>query len=92
MAIFATWVDIWPGNRSQIEQTNFKDELIINYQCGNPNHNNIKCMMLNAFFSRDIARASHIWKYSTNGVGLTEFGLNYSDLNNYRNGLLMYIV
>ncbi|CAF3007197.1 unnamed protein product [Rotaria sp. Silwood2] len=31
-----------------------------------------------------------IWKYCTNGTGLTEFGLRFSDLNSYRNGLLMY--
>lgn len=46
--------------------------------------------MLNAYFSRDVVRASHIWKYCIQCVGLTEFGLHYSDLNSYRNGLLMY--
>lgn len=83
-------LDIWPGNRTQIEQAEFKDQLIIKYECGAANQNTIKCMVLNAFFRRDAVRASHIWKYSTNGIGLTEFGLHYSDLNNYRNGLLMY--
>jgi hypothetical protein len=83
-------LDIWPGNRTQIEQAEFKDQLIIKYECGYPNQNTIKCMVLNAFFRRDAVRASHIWKYSTHGTGLTEFGLRYGDLNSYRNGLLMY--
>ena len=83
-------LDIWPGNRTQIEQAEFKDQLIIKYECGYPNQNTIKCMVLNAFFHREVVRASHIWKYSTHGAGLTEFGLRYNDLNSYRNGLLMY--
>jgi hypothetical protein len=58
-------LDIWPGNRTQIEQAEFKDQLIIKYECGYPNQNTIKCMVLNAFFHRDAVRASHIWKYCT---------------------------
>ncbi|CAM4776998.1 unnamed protein product [Rotaria magnacalcarata] len=83
-------LDIWPGNRTQIEQAEFKDQLIVKYECGHPNQHTIKCMVLNAYFNRDVVRASHIWKYCTQGIGLTEFGLRYNDLNCYRNGLLMY--
>jgi hypothetical protein len=83
-------LDIWPGNRTQIEQAEFKDQLIIKYECGDVNRNTIKCMVLNAYFNRDVVRNSHIWKYCTHGAGLTEFGLRYSNLNSYRNGSLMY--
>jgi hypothetical protein len=40
------------------------------------NQNTIKCMVLNAYFNREIVRASHIWKSCTHGAGLTEFGLH----------------
>jgi len=83
-------LDIWPGNRTQIEQLEFKDKLISHYECGYPNQNTIKCMVLNKYFNRNVVRASHIWRYCTQGVGLNEFGLRYSDLNSYRNGLLLY--
>lgn len=83
-------LDIWPGNRTQIEQTEFKNKLIIKYECGYLNQHTIKCMVLNTYFYRGVVRASHIWKYCTNGTGLSEFGLRYSDLHSYRNGLLLY--
>ncbi|CAF4293467.1 unnamed protein product [Rotaria socialis] len=38
-------------------------------------------MVLNAYFNRDVVRASHIWNYCKQGTGLTEFGLRYNDLN-----------
>jgi hypothetical protein len=47
-------------------------------------------MILNKFFDRTLVRAAHIWKAATKGVGLPEFGLKESDINNERNGLLLY--
>ncbi|CAF0909903.1 unnamed protein product [Rotaria sp. Silwood1] len=34
--------------------------------------------------------AAHIWEAAKKGVGLTEFGLIESDINNERNGLLLH--
>ena len=46
-------------------------------------------MILNKQFNRNLVRAAHIWKLATNGVGLVEFQLNETDVNNERNGLLL---
>ncbi|CAF1542355.1 unnamed protein product, partial [Rotaria sp. Silwood1] len=37
-----------------------------------------------------LVMAAHIWEAATKGVGLTEFGLIESDINNERNGLLLH--
>jgi hypothetical protein len=47
-------------------------------------------MILNKYFDRNFVRAAHICKAATKGVGLTEFQLEESDVNNERNGLLLY--
>ncbi len=47
-------------------------------------------MVLNDFFPRHIVIASHIWKRYTHGDGLEDFGLSTNDINNPRNGLLLY--
>jgi hypothetical protein len=46
-------------------------------------------MVLDRFFARDKVIASHIWKLSTGGDGLLEFGLHPMDLDSTRNGLLL---
>jgi hypothetical protein len=85
-------LDCWEGSssRTKDEQIDFKNNLIIYYNCGGINTEQIKCMILNKFFDRTLVRAAHIWKSATKGVGLPEFGLKESDINNERNGLLLY--
>jgi hypothetical protein len=85
-------LDCWDtsSTRTAEEQEEFKNNLIVYYQCGQTNTKKIKCMVLNTFFDRNLVRASHIWKSSTKGIGLRKFKLKESDINNTRNGLLMY--
>ena len=85
-------LDCWDtsSTRTADEQDEFKNKLIVYYQCGQTNTKEIKCMILNKYFDRQLVRASHIWKASTKGIGLTKFKLKESNLNDARNGLLMY--
>ncbi len=85
-------LDCWESSssRTKDEQIDFKNNLIIYYNCGGTNTKQIKCMILNKFFDRTLVRATHIWKAATKGVGLPEFGLKESDINNERNGLILH--
>ncbi|UJR28399.1 hypothetical protein I4U23_009640 [Adineta vaga] len=85
-------LDCWDtsSTRKKEEQNDFKDKLILYYQCGSSNMKKIKCMILNKYFDRNRVRASHIWKSSTKGVGLTKFHLQECDVDNEQNGLLLY--
>lgn len=85
-------LDCWESSssRTKDEQVDFKNSLINYYTCGGINTKQIKCMVLNKFFDRTSVRAVHIWKLATKGVGLPEFALKESDINNERNGLLLY--
>jgi hypothetical protein len=84
-------MDKWTSSkRTRVEQNDFKESLISYYQCAHSTDSKVvKCMVLNSFFPRHLVKASHIWKYCTEGEGLKEFGLQPSDLNNPRNGILM---
>jgi len=84
-------MDKWTSSkRTKQEQTEFKNNLISFYQRAHPSDpNQLKCMVVDAFFPRHLVRASHIWKFETEGEGLTEFGLHPSDLSNPRNGFLL---
>jgi hypothetical protein len=84
-------MDIWTeSKRSTVEQKAFKDSLIAFYQRHHPSDPSIvKCMVLDHFFPRHLVIGSHIWKYSSHGKGLEEFGLKEEDLNSPRNGMLM---
>ncbi|CAF1499317.1 unnamed protein product [Rotaria sp. Silwood1] len=85
-------LDCWDisSTRTKEEQDDFKNKLITYYNCGSPKMRIIKCMILNKYFDRNFVRASNIWKAATKGVGLDEFKLNEYDVNNERNGLLLY--
>lgn len=84
-------MDKWTSSkRTKQEQTEFKNSLVSFYQRAHPSDpNQLKCMVVDAFFPRHLVRASHIWKFETEGDGLTEFGLYPSDLSNPRNGFLL---
>ena len=84
-------LDIWEDSkRSKVEQADFKENLINYYQHQHPSDPNLlRCMVLDDFFPRNLVIASHIWKYSTNGRGLDEFGLLEENLSSARNGILM---
>jgi len=49
----------------------------------------LKCMVLDKFYPRNRVKAAHIWKHATHGLGLEEFGLEASDVDSPRNGLLL---
>ena len=80
------------SNRSRAEQAEFKEALIAFYSCaaaeaaGKPM---VRCMVTDRVLPRPAVIASHIWKHSTLGVGLEEFGLRLADVSSARNGLLM---
>ena len=84
-------MDIWTeSKRTKVEQSDFKEALVTYYERNHPSEQNfLKCMVMNRFFSRETVIASHIWKYSTNGRGLEEFGLPESSVSEARNGLLL---
>ena len=86
-----TRMDKWTSSkRSREESTDFKNNLITFYDCAHPTDpNQIKCMVLNQYFPKSTVIASHIWKFCTEGDGLTEFKLEPADLNSNRNGLLL---
>ncbi|CAF1360194.1 unnamed protein product [Didymodactylos carnosus] len=76
--------------KTKDEQQDFKNKLILYYECGSTNTKTIKCMIMNKYFDRGLVRAAPIWKAATHGVGLTEFRLEEADVNNERNGLLLF--
>ena len=84
-------MDCWTGTkRTKIEQRSFKDSLAAYYERINASHpNKLKCMIMEEYFPFHQVRAAHIWKYSTNGVGLFDFNLKENDVNCERNGLLL---
>jgi hypothetical protein len=86
-------MDPWSDSkRTRVEQCEFKESLATYYDRRHSSETKLlKCMILNKFFPYHEVRASHIWKYSTKGAGLGEFGLNESDLSSPRNGMLMCI-
>ena len=87
-------LDPWrSGNRSVQEQAEFKAALLGFYTCDAepeaPTKPMAKCMVSGKVFPRPVVIASHVWKFSTGGAGIDEFGLRVSDLNSPRNGLLL---
>jgi len=84
-------LDVWtPSKRSQKEQYEFKKKLINFYGCEDPkNSNNLFCMVLDQPFERTKVIAAHLWKYSTYGEGLDEFGLKADDVSSPRNGIII---
>jgi hypothetical protein len=85
-------LDVWtPSKVSRDENPGFKASLISYYQCADPmNPNVVKCMILNQYLPKNLVIGSHIYKASTYGSGLEDFGLKMTDLYNERNGLLLY--
>ena len=94
--LHAARMDPWkastpPSERSGHAQTKFKNKLVSFYERA-PDGSNIghlRCMVSDLWIPAKSCIASHIWKFSTAGVGLDEFGLECDDLHSERNGLLM---
>ena len=87
-------LDPWrDSKRSVQEQADFKAALLEFYGCdaGADERQNpmATCMVSGKVFPQPVVIASHLWKHSTHGDGLDEFGLRVADLNSPRNGLLM---
>jgi hypothetical protein len=86
-------LDPWDSSqRTREEQAEFKEKLITTYACGAPDVDGIqwaRCMATDTVLPRALVRASHIWKHSTGGEYLTEFGLSRKDVHNPRNGLML---
>jgi hypothetical protein len=84
---FLKRMDCWgTDKRTRVEQEDFKESLIRNYQRQSSVLNCLKCMILNVDLPRENVKASHIWKFCTEGEGLEDFGLQLTDLSNFRNG------
>jgi HNH endonuclease len=90
LRILDPWRD---SKRSVQEQADFKAALLEFYGCDaeaeGPQKPMAMCMVSRKVFPQPVVIASHVWKHSTGGDGLHEFGLNPADLNSPRNGLLM---
>ena len=63
------------------------------YQRKSSSGKSVKCQVLEEWTTLAAAEesivAAHIWKASTRGKDLAEFGLNETDVNNARNGLFL---
>mmetsp|Transcript_53162 Transcript_53162/g.57699 ORF Transcript_53162/g.57699 Transcript_53162/m.57699 type:complete len:353 (+) Transcript_53162:180-1238(+) len=71
----------------------FRKDVIKYYQRENPSRNCVKCQILDEYVTHAAAEntiiAAHIWKASTRGKDLDEFGLSDNDVNSARNGLFL---
>ena len=84
--------DIWSEKgRTEIEQTTFKDDMIMYYHRGSviPFVNQLCCMVTGQWHPRKDVVAGHIWMSKTRGKGLPKFGLSVNDLMSARNGFLV---
>lgn len=73
-----------------IHQENFKSAVIKLYDAANStNPNEIKCLILDKFFSKDMVKASHIIAVDKT-ISMALVGMSYWDRYNARNGLLLY--
>jgi hypothetical protein len=87
-------LDPWTSaQRTRVEQAAFKARLLHHYERGAPDNPPDKpwarCMVSGAELPQPLVKASHIWKRSTQGEGLDEFGLRATDVHSVRNGLLL---
>ena len=71
----------------------FRKKVIAYYGRATNSKKNVKCQILDELTPNEEARdkiiAAHIWKASTRGKGLEDFGLQASDVNRARNGLFL---
>lgn len=72
---------------------NFRKKVISYYGRVSPSKKDVKCQVLDILTpikeAQDKIIAAHIWKASTRGKGLEEFGLEEKDVNSARNGLFL---
>ena len=78
------------STRTREEEKNLKNSLLVIYRYGSPVMENIRCMVMNKYFDRSVECPAHLWKASTRDVGLTEFHLQASNVNDERNSLLLF--
>lgn len=71
----------------------FRKKVINYYQRESSSRKSVKCQILDKYVTHDAAEdtiiAAHIWKASTRGKDLEEFGMSEEDVNNARNGLFL---
>ena len=71
----------------------FRKKVISYYRCASQSKKSVKCQVLDILTpieeAQDKIIAAHIWKASTRGKGLEEFGLEENDVNSPRNGLFL---
>ena len=71
----------------------FRKKVIAYYGRATNSKKNVKCQVLDELTpngeAQDKIIAAHIWKASTRGKGLGDFGLQASDVNSARNGLFL---
>ena len=73
--------------------SNFRKKVINYYHRESSSRKSVKCQILDKFVTHTAAQdtiiAAHIWKASTRGKDLEEFGLREEDVNNPKNGLFL---
>ena len=71
----------------------FRKKVIKYYQRESSSRKSVKCQILDKYVTHEAAEdtiiATHIWKASTRGKDLGEFGLSDKDANSARNGLFL---
>lgn len=74
----------------------FREKIIRYYNRANSSGQSVKCQILDEFVPTDKASdeatgiiAAHIWKASTRGHGLADFGLNPENVNDPKNGMFL---
>lgn len=71
----------------------FRQKVITFYRRASISKKNVKCQVLDVYTPIEEAQgkiiAAHIWKASTRGKGLEDFGLEENDVNSPRNGLFL---
>ena len=81
-----------PTTRSK-RNNNFRKKVIRYYQRKSSSGKSVKCQILDKYVTHAVAQdtiiAAHIWKASTRGKDLEEFGLCSEDVNSARNGVFL---
>ena len=70
----------------------FRSQVISYYKRASNSKKSVRCQILNEYVFRAQATnivAAHIWKVSTVGDGLQDFGLEHGDVDSPRNGLFL---
>lgn len=87
------WASVSARTTGSQRSDRFRKQVIAYYKRATQSKKNVKCQVLDELTPTEKAKdkiiAAHIWKASTRGKYLDEFGLQASDVNSPRNGLFL---